>query len=117
MACHFGLNDIVKMLLDKQADVNIQANDGLTALMIASQEGHNDIVKMLIAEYRDLKKLKYKSMLSLAGAYRYAPPDLQSLYVELCYAYFFSMLTPQPLSILVVIIAFAVFFMLYIYAR
>jgi len=34
--------------LKRGADVNIQKEDGFTALMEASQKGHTEIVKMLI---------------------------------------------------------------------
>jgi len=39
--------DIVKLLLEKGADVNAKNHYGTTALKAASDIGHTDIVKML----------------------------------------------------------------------
>jgi hypothetical protein len=36
------------MLLEKGADVNEKSNDGDTALMVASTEGHTEIMKLLL---------------------------------------------------------------------
>ena len=52
--CQEGHKDIVKMLLDKQADVNIQNVKGFTPLYMACQEGHKDIVKMLLDKQADV---------------------------------------------------------------
>lgn len=35
------------MLIQNEADVNIQEKDGVTALILASARGHTDIVKLL----------------------------------------------------------------------
>lgn len=42
-----GFTDIVVLLLDKGADVNAKANDGTTALMVASQYRHAEVVELL----------------------------------------------------------------------
>ena len=47
-----ALPQAVKMLLDKQADINIQNVEGATPLYMACQEGHKDIVKMLLDNQR-----------------------------------------------------------------
>lgn len=44
-----GHYDIVKLLLDKGADVHIQDNNGMSAFMFSSRRGHFDIVKLLLA--------------------------------------------------------------------
>ena len=47
MACQVGHKDIVKMLLDKQADVNIQTVTGITPLSISCHQGQEEISELL----------------------------------------------------------------------
>lgn len=46
--------EIVKILLAQGADVNVKANNGVTALMRASWKGHGEIVKILLAKGADV---------------------------------------------------------------
>lgn len=39
---------MVQLLLDCEADVNLQDRDGSTALMCACEHGHTEIAKMLL---------------------------------------------------------------------
>ncbi len=50
-----GFTEIVKMLLEKGANVNAQDKTviGLTPLMIAADEGHSETVKMLLDKGAD----------------------------------------------------------------
>ena len=43
-----GFADVVNVLLDKGADVNLATKDGSTALIVASNMGHPDIVSQLL---------------------------------------------------------------------
>jgi ankyrin repeat protein len=43
-----GNSEIVRLLLDKNTNVDIQTNEGTTALMIASANGHSEVVKLLL---------------------------------------------------------------------
>ena len=40
---------VVKLLIEKGADINARDNSGRTALMIASKNGHTQIVELLKA--------------------------------------------------------------------
>lgn len=68
-----GHTEIAKLLIDKGADVNFQANNGNTALMLAAQAGHADIAKLLIEKGANVnaKTMWGQTALSLAQAYRH----------------------------------------------
>ena len=52
MASANGHTEIVKLLLDKGADVNVKNTYGITALFTASVHGHTEIVKLLLDKWR-----------------------------------------------------------------
>lgn len=43
-------DDMVRALLSCQADVNLQDEEGTTALMVACRQGNADIVRLLLAQ-------------------------------------------------------------------
>lgn len=49
LAVSHGRTDMTRLLLDAGAAVNIQDEDGSSALMCAAEHGHADIVKLLLA--------------------------------------------------------------------
>lgn len=49
LAVSHGRKDMSKLLLDAGAAVNLQDEDGSTALMCAAEHGHTDIVRLLLA--------------------------------------------------------------------
>ena len=49
LAVSHGRLDMVRMLMEAGADVNMRDEDGSTALMCASEHGHAEIVKLLLA--------------------------------------------------------------------
>ena len=63
-AAEGGYEDIVKLLLERGADVMMRDEDGDTALVYAVEEGHDSIVKILI----DHGDRSYKDNLQLAAA-------------------------------------------------
>ena len=52
-AANIGHNEAIQFLL-KIGDVNIQNNEGWTALLIASQNGHTQVVEQLLKEHADV---------------------------------------------------------------
>lgn len=50
LAVSHGRMGMVRALLDRGADVNLQDDEGSTALMCASEHGHADIVRLLLAQ-------------------------------------------------------------------
>jgi hypothetical protein len=53
IATSFGLKEIVRLLLEAKADVNVRDNDGRTALYIAASNGHEAVVKLLLEAKAD----------------------------------------------------------------
>ncbi len=49
LAVSHGRLDMVKLLLDCGANVNLQDDDGSTALMVAAEHGHVDITRLLLS--------------------------------------------------------------------
>ena len=52
-AAHFGHTDVVKLLLDHGAKVNVKMASGETALMRAASRGHAAIVELFLANGAD----------------------------------------------------------------
>ena len=48
--------DVVKILVERGADMNKADNNGATPLLIASQKGHVDVVKILVERGADINK-------------------------------------------------------------
>ena len=46
--CGAGNKEVIVKLIEQRANVDIQDNDGWSALMVASQRGHTEIVQCLI---------------------------------------------------------------------
>ena len=52
MASANGRKEVVKLLLDKGADVNVKNIYGITALFMASAHGHTEVAKLLSDKWR-----------------------------------------------------------------
>ena len=50
LAVSHGRLDLAQLLLDAGADVNVQDEDGSTALMCASEHGHVELVQLLLSQ-------------------------------------------------------------------
>jgi len=49
LAVSHGNEEMINMLLDAGADINIQDEDGSTALMCAAEHGRADVIKTLLS--------------------------------------------------------------------
>lgn len=49
LAASHGCNDMVELLLESDAEINLRDEDGSSALMCASEHGHLDVVKTLLS--------------------------------------------------------------------
>ena len=59
-AARKGHQDVVKVLLDNNADVNASRHtDGATALYVAAQNGHGEVVKLLIDKSADVNASRH----------------------------------------------------------
>ena len=47
------MHQVVELLLEEKADPNIQNNNGWTALIVASGNGHQQVVELLLEEKAD----------------------------------------------------------------
>jgi ankyrin repeat protein len=54
-ASALGHTDVVKVLIDADADVTFKDEDGMTALQHAAQRKHRDVVVLLLAKVKELK--------------------------------------------------------------
>lgn len=62
-----GYTDVVRVLLDRGADINARAekNNGDTALMVSSSKGHVDVVRLLIAHHAEVNAKNEKGHTAL----------------------------------------------------
>jgi len=68
-AAYKGYTDIVKLLIENRANLNIQDENGLTALMWAIEKENNEIAKLLInSDNIDLNKQDKNSLTALMWA-------------------------------------------------
>ena len=57
-----GKRDIVSILIENEADVNLRANDGNTALILAASYGHVEVLHQLIAYQADVNSKPLKDL-------------------------------------------------------
>jgi ankyrin repeat protein len=51
LAAHKGHLDVVRVLIEHRADLNIRNNDGSTPILVMAPEGHVNVVRVLSVEY------------------------------------------------------------------
>lgn len=59
MAAGSGHTEIVKLLMERGADVNLRGDEGMTALFAATAAGHTEIVKLFIDKGADVNAKVY----------------------------------------------------------
>ncbi|MBO4628533.1 MAG: ankyrin repeat domain-containing protein [Treponema sp.] len=69
IAARYGYLDIVKVLIEKKADINLKEVDtGNTPLINAAQKGHLDVVKELLLHNPDINSKNYDDVSALTTA-------------------------------------------------
>ena len=68
VACYKGWLDVVKIIIDRNANLNIKGDNGLTPLMVACQKSDEDIVRLLLNKGANpnIKDNKKHSVLNFA---------------------------------------------------
>ncbi|CAG2223281.1 unnamed protein product [Mytilus edulis] len=68
IACFMGRLDVVRCLIDHDANINMQKEDGTTPLFYSCEVGHEDIVRLLLDKEAETKicRLDGKSPLKIA---------------------------------------------------
>lgn len=87
VACDKGFTEIVSLLVDKGADVNVKDNYNRTALMFACQKGHIEIVSILLRKGADTNAIMrgyydLRSWTALDIAKKYVHKEIVSLIVN-----------------------------------
>lgn len=68
MSAHQGQTEMVALLVEFGADVNLANSEGVTALMMAALEGHCDIVRLLVQAGADITMKDCRKEGALVGA-------------------------------------------------
>lgn len=84
-----GHIQIVRLLLQQDADVSVRTNDGRTPVYLASQEGHIEAVKILLGQGADviIPNNEGVEIIQLSHLYSY--------YLNSKQLFVFTQLTPQ----------------------
>ena len=73
---------IVNLLIEKGADINAKNNNGITALMYASMNGHLEIAKLLIEKRADINSVNNYKNTALMYASEYKQLEIAELLVK-----------------------------------
>ena len=81
-ACEFNSEEVVKILIKNDADVNARDKEGRTALMIACDEGNKEIVNALLAAGADVNIKDKNGTTLLMTACEKGDLDLVNAFIE-----------------------------------
>ena len=81
-AAKIGNTEVVKLLIKENADVNVQDEDGWTALLLASLNGHTQVVELLIKENADVNIQKKNGVTALMLASVYGHTQVVELLIK-----------------------------------
>ena len=81
-ACEFNSEEVVKILIKNDADVNARDKEGRTALMIACDEGNKEIVNALLAAGADVNIKDKNGTTLLMTACEKGDLDLANAFIE-----------------------------------
>jgi len=79
IACEHGHYDIVKLLLDHEADINILESDSCNFLTATIINGHSNIVELLLDHGINVNQLSNRYWSSLMIACRYSQKDIVNI--------------------------------------
>ena len=82
VSSYWGLVNIVKILLDKGLDVNIQDSYGATPLQVAARNGHEPVVRLLLENEADISTENKKGETALYWAARNGHKTIVGLLLE-----------------------------------
>jgi hypothetical protein len=77
-----GNTELVKLLLENRANVNIQSSDGFTGLMIASLKGNTELVKLFLEKEANINAKSSNGFTSLMYASEIGKPEVVKLLLE-----------------------------------
>uniref|UniRef100_A0A0G4FF66 Uncharacterized protein n=1 Tax=Chromera velia CCMP2878 TaxID=1169474 RepID=A0A0G4FF66_9ALVE len=77
-----GHTDIVRLLVDAKANVDMEDQDGMTAVMVASVNGHTDIVRLLVDAKANVDMLNKHGNTALLVASDEGHADIVRLLVD-----------------------------------
>ena len=74
--------EVIKLLLEKGAEINAKANNGATALMMAAYQGHTEIIKLLLEKGADVNAKSKDGITALWQAAQNGHTEVVKLLLE-----------------------------------
>ena len=84
LSCFIGDMRVTKVLLGHGADINLQNEEGITALMMSSYNGHTEIVELLLDHHADVRVMTTIGMTALRFSTENGHLQVKKLLIECC---------------------------------